>query len=115
MLQDLVLAAVNEASRRVDEEFAKQIKDMTGSIPGVAGLAHPGLFRGDRGGPRRTKLLQITSFRRIPLPFGFCICSGLTRMPDFAPSITRLIDELKHLRYRPEDRAAAGVSSAARR
>jgi nucleoid-associated protein EbfC len=44
MLQDLVLAAVNEASRRVDEELAKQIKDMTGSIPGVAGLRIPGLF-----------------------------------------------------------------------
>lgn len=44
MLQDLILAAVNDASRRVDEELAKQIKDMTGNIPGVAGLRIPGLF-----------------------------------------------------------------------
>ncbi len=44
MLQDLVLAAVNEASRRVDEELAKQVKDMAGNLPGVAGLRIPGLF-----------------------------------------------------------------------
>jgi nucleoid-associated protein EbfC len=44
MLQDLILAAVNDASRRVDEEFAKQLKDVTGNIPGVAGLRIPGLF-----------------------------------------------------------------------
>jgi len=44
MLQDLVLAAVNEASRRVDEELAKQVKDMAGSLPGVAGMRIPGLF-----------------------------------------------------------------------
>ena len=30
MLQDLLLAAVNEATRRVDEEMTKQVKDMTG-------------------------------------------------------------------------------------
>jgi nucleoid-associated protein EbfC len=44
MLQDLIQAAVNDASRRVDEEFAKQLKDVTGNIPGVAGLRIPGLF-----------------------------------------------------------------------
>jgi hypothetical protein len=44
MLQDLILAAVNEASRRVDEELAKQVKDMAGSLPGVTGLRIPGLF-----------------------------------------------------------------------
>ena len=44
MLQDLILAAVNEASRRVDEELAKQVKDMAGNLPGVAGLRIPGLF-----------------------------------------------------------------------
>ncbi len=44
MLQDLILAAVNEASRRVDEELAKQVKDMAGNLPGVAGLSIPGLF-----------------------------------------------------------------------
>jgi nucleoid-associated protein EbfC len=44
MLQDLILAAVNEASRRVDDELAKQIKDMTGNIAGMSGLRIPGLF-----------------------------------------------------------------------
>src|SRR5487761_166111 len=44
MLQDLVLAAVNEASRRADEELAKQVKDMAGSLPGVGGMRIPGLF-----------------------------------------------------------------------
>ncbi|HTU36125.1 MAG TPA: YbaB/EbfC family nucleoid-associated protein [Candidatus Acidoferrum sp.] len=44
MLQDLVLAAVNEASRRVDEEMAKQVKDLAGGFPGMAGLKIPGLF-----------------------------------------------------------------------
>ncbi|MGH9711210.1 MAG: YbaB/EbfC family nucleoid-associated protein [Candidatus Acidiferrales bacterium] len=44
MLQDLILAAVNEASRRVDEELAKQVKDMAGNLPGAAGLRIPGLF-----------------------------------------------------------------------
>ena len=34
MLQDLVRAAVNEASRRVDEELANQMKNLTGGIPG---------------------------------------------------------------------------------
>jgi DNA-binding YbaB/EbfC family protein len=44
MLQELVLAAVNEATRRVDEELSKQMKDLTGGIPGIMGLKIPGLF-----------------------------------------------------------------------
>src|ERR1700759_4641126 len=43
MLQDLVLAAVNEATRRVDDELARQMKDLTGALPGMAGLKIPGL------------------------------------------------------------------------
>lgn len=43
MLQDLIQAAVNEASRRVDEELAKQMKDLTG-LPSMMGLKIPGLF-----------------------------------------------------------------------
>jgi nucleoid-associated protein EbfC len=43
MLQDLVLSAVNEATRRVDEELARQMKDLTGALPGMAGLRIPGL------------------------------------------------------------------------
>ncbi len=44
MLQDLIRAAVNEASRRVDEELADQMKNLAGGIPGIAGLKIPGLF-----------------------------------------------------------------------
>jgi nucleoid-associated protein EbfC len=46
MLQDLVRAAVNEASRRVDEELANQMKSLAGGLPGLGGLAGkiPGLF-----------------------------------------------------------------------
>ncbi len=44
MLQELVLAAVNEAARRVDEEMSKQVKDITGGLPGVMGMKIPGLF-----------------------------------------------------------------------
>jgi DNA-binding YbaB/EbfC family protein len=44
MLQDLVRAAVNEASRRVDEELANQMKSMAGGMPGLQGLKIPGLF-----------------------------------------------------------------------
>ncbi len=44
MLQDLIQAAVNEASRRVDEELANQVKSLTGGLPGIAGLKIPGLF-----------------------------------------------------------------------
>ena len=44
MLQDLIRAAVNEASRRVDEELANQMKSLAGSMPGISGLKIPGLF-----------------------------------------------------------------------
>jgi DNA-binding YbaB/EbfC family protein len=44
LLQELVRAAVNEAARRVDDELANQMKSLTGSIPGIAGLKIPGLF-----------------------------------------------------------------------
>lgn len=44
MLQDLIRAAVNEASRRVDEELASQMKSLAGNLPGLAGLKIPGLF-----------------------------------------------------------------------
>lgn len=44
MLQELVLAAVNEAARRVDEELSRQVKDLTGGLPAVMGLKIPGLF-----------------------------------------------------------------------
>ncbi|MGB6200901.1 MAG: YbaB/EbfC family nucleoid-associated protein [Candidatus Acidiferrales bacterium] len=43
MLQDLVRSAINEAGRRVDEELASQMKNLTGGIPGIAGLKIPGL------------------------------------------------------------------------
>jgi DNA-binding YbaB/EbfC family protein len=44
LLQDLVRAAVNEASRRVDEELTNQMKSLTSGIPGMAGLKISGLF-----------------------------------------------------------------------
>ena len=44
LMQDLVRAAVNEASRRVDEELTNQLKSITGGMPGMAGLKIPGLF-----------------------------------------------------------------------
>ena len=44
MLQDLLRAAVNEASRRVDEELANQMRNLAGGMPGMAGLKIPGLF-----------------------------------------------------------------------
>jgi DNA-binding YbaB/EbfC family protein len=44
MLQDLIRAAVNEASRRVDDELANQMKNIAGSVPGIPGLKIPGLF-----------------------------------------------------------------------
>ncbi len=44
MLQDLVLAAVNEAARRVDEELSRQVRELSGSVPGMMGLKIPGLF-----------------------------------------------------------------------
>jgi nucleoid-associated protein EbfC len=42
VLQDLVRAAVNEASRRVDEELANQMKSLAGGLPGLSGLKIPG-------------------------------------------------------------------------
>jgi nucleoid-associated protein EbfC len=44
MLQDLVRAAVNEASRRVDDELANQMKNLSSGIPGMTGMKIPGLF-----------------------------------------------------------------------
>jgi len=44
MLQDLVRAAFNEASRRVDEELANQMKNLSGGIPGLGNIKIPGLF-----------------------------------------------------------------------
>jgi len=44
MLQALVLAAVNEATRRVDEELSRQMKDIAGGVAGIPGLKIPGLF-----------------------------------------------------------------------
>jgi hypothetical protein len=44
MLQDLIAAAVNEASRRVDEELSSQLQSLTGNLAGIAGLRIPGLF-----------------------------------------------------------------------
>jgi nucleoid-associated protein EbfC len=44
MLQELVLAAVNEATRRVDEALSKQMKDLASGAPGIMGLKIPGLF-----------------------------------------------------------------------
>jgi DNA-binding YbaB/EbfC family protein len=44
LLQDLIRAAVNEASRRVDEELADQVKNLSGGLPGIVGVKIPGLF-----------------------------------------------------------------------
>jgi nucleoid-associated protein EbfC len=44
MLQDLIRAAVNEASRRVDDELASQMKNLAGNVPGMSNLKIPGLF-----------------------------------------------------------------------
>src|ERR1700722_17417776 len=44
MLHDLIQGGVNEATRRVDEELSKQVKELSGGLPGVAGLKIPGLF-----------------------------------------------------------------------
>ena len=38
MLQDLVLAAVNEAARRVDELLKSKVGGMASGIPGMPGL-----------------------------------------------------------------------------
>ena len=44
MLQDLIVSAVNEAARRVDDELSRQVKEASGSMPDMAGLKIPGLF-----------------------------------------------------------------------
>lgn len=44
MLQDLILSAVNDAARRVDDELSRQVKELSGSMPGMMGLKIPGLF-----------------------------------------------------------------------
>src|SRR3989440_11165096 len=44
MLQDLVRAAVNGASRRVDEELGNQMKNLARGIPRIAGVKISGLF-----------------------------------------------------------------------
>jgi DNA-binding YbaB/EbfC family protein len=44
MLQDLIRAAVNEASRRVDDELATQMKSLASGLPGLSGLKIPGMF-----------------------------------------------------------------------
>src|SRR5579875_35610 len=44
MLQELTIAAVNEAARRVDEELSKQVTELAGGMPGIAGMKIPGLF-----------------------------------------------------------------------
>jgi DNA-binding protein YbaB len=40
----MVCVTMNEATRRVDEELSKQVKDLTGGMPGIMGLKIPGLF-----------------------------------------------------------------------
>lgn len=45
MLQEFIRAAVNEASRRVDEEIANQMRNAAGGLASVSGLLKiPGLF-----------------------------------------------------------------------
>ena len=44
MLGELILAAVNDASRRVDEELQNQLKGLAGGLPNLAGMKIPGLF-----------------------------------------------------------------------
>jgi hypothetical protein len=44
MLQDLIQAAVNDASRRVDEALGEQMRSIAGGLPGMAGVKIPGLF-----------------------------------------------------------------------
>jgi DNA-binding YbaB/EbfC family protein len=43
MLSALIVAAVNDASRRVDEELQNQLKGLAGGLPNLAGLKIPGL------------------------------------------------------------------------
>lgn len=42
MLEDLVVAAVNEASRRVEEALQEKIGDMAGGLGGLPGLGGAG-------------------------------------------------------------------------
>lgn len=44
MLQDLLRAAFNEASRQVDEELAKQMKGLGSQMQTLGGMKIPGLF-----------------------------------------------------------------------
>jgi len=44
MLGELILAAVNDASRRVDEELQNQLKGLVSGLPNLPGLKIPGLF-----------------------------------------------------------------------
>jgi nucleoid-associated protein EbfC len=44
MLQELILAAVNDATRRVDEALSNQMRDLAGGTPAILGLKIPGLF-----------------------------------------------------------------------
>jgi nucleoid-associated protein EbfC len=44
MLQELIRSAVNDAARRVDEEMSKQVKEISGGLPGMIGMKIPGLF-----------------------------------------------------------------------
>src|SRR5258705_9748091 len=57
MLQDLVRAAVNEASRRVDEELANQMKNLAGGVSRIAGMKNPGLFFPAKNFPARLPFL----------------------------------------------------------
>lgn len=44
MLGELIVAAVNDASRRVDEELQNQLKGLVSGLPSLQGLKIPGLF-----------------------------------------------------------------------
>ena len=44
MLQELIMAAVNEATRRVDDELSKQVKEDMAGMSGIMGMKIPGLF-----------------------------------------------------------------------
>lgn len=41
-MQDIIVAAVNEAIRRVDEDSEKEMSAITGNVPGMGNI--PGLF-----------------------------------------------------------------------
>jgi len=44
MLSELILAAVNDASRRVDDELQSHLKGLVGGLPNLAGMKIPGMF-----------------------------------------------------------------------